>query len=480
MLALPENRRLTHVGVSVIAFCLAILLPAEAALAQRPASDRYRHLDSTTRTSDDPRRIPVAPGPRGPEGSIVLVGGRIFDGTGSAPREATLVIERNRITRLLPASSREYPTGARVIDVAGKMVMPGLIDLHTHLDYTDAGLSSDLANDPADAALRGAERLRYYLESGITSVRDVASHGTVPFRLKEWVAQNRIPGPRVFAAGKLITGLGGHGDAGRGSALATAVRVADGPDEWRLAVRENFAEGADVIKIASHFSEAEVRAAVEEAHDLGLKVTCDCETVYVHRAVEAGVDMIEHPLPRADSTIALMARKGVQADPTLVPYILIFDLAGGYWGSSSRRFTFSKEANLNVLRRMKQAGVKSGIGTDLVTGWFRHLPAPYITELKQFVAAGYTPAEALVAATRTGAELLDMSDKLGTLEAGKLADVIVVRGRPDQNVDDLANIDLVIRDGNLVLENGQVVIPRHTPVPMPKPAPPNNRSPFER
>jgi imidazolonepropionase-like amidohydrolase len=162
-----------------------------------------------------------------------------------------------------------------------------------------------------------------------------------------------------------------------------------------------------------------------------------------------------------------------------VPYILIFDLAGGYWGSSSRRFTFSKEANLNVLRRMKQAGVKSGIGTDLVTGWFRHLPAPYITELKQFVAAGYTPAEALVAATRTGAELLDMSDKLGTLEAGKLADVIVVRGRPDQNVDDLANIDLVIRDGNLVLENGQVVIPRHTPVPMPKPAPPNNRSPFE-
>lgn len=479
MLALPENRRLANLGGIATVLCLTMIVRPEPAQAQRPASDRYRHLDSTTGTTDDPRRIPVAPGPRGPEGSIVLVGGRVFDGTGSAAREATVVIERNRITRLLPAASREYPAGARVIDVAGKTVMPGLIDLHTHLDYTDVGLSSDLANDPADAALRGAERLRYYLESGITSVRDVASHGTVPFRLKEWVAQNRIPGPRVFAAGRLITGLGGHGDAGRGSPLATAVRVADGPDQWRQAVRENFAEGADVIKIASHFSEAEVRAAVEEAHDLGLKITCDCETMYVHRAVEAGVDMIEHPLPRADSTITLMARKGVQADPTLVPYILIFDAAGGYWGSTSRRFTFSKEANLEVLRRMKRAGIKSGIGTDLVFNWFRYLPAPYITELKQFLAAGYTPAEVLVAATRTGAELLDMSDKLGTLEPGKLADVIVVRGRPDQNLDDLVNIDLVIRDGNLVLQNGQVVIPRHTPVPAPQPRPASSQNRFE-
>jgi imidazolonepropionase-like amidohydrolase len=447
---------------------LALMLPVHPALGQRPAGERYRYLDSTTATSDDPRRVPRPSGPRGPEGAIVLVGGRLFDGTGGPVRDATVVIERNRITRILAPGARDFPANARIIDVAGKTVMPGLIDLHTHLDYTDVGLSTELANDPADAALRGVERLRYYLETGITSVRDVASHGTVPFRLKEWVAQNRIPGPRVFAAGRLITGLGGHGDAGRGSPLATAVRVADGPDQWRLAVRENFAEGADLIKIASHFSESEVRAAVEEAHDLGLKVTCDCETFYVHRAVEAGVDMIEHPLPRADSTIALMAQKGVQADPTLVPYILIFDAAGGYWGSTSRRFTFSREANLDVLRRMKRAGIKSGIGTDLVSTWFRYLPAPYLMELKQFIAAGYTTPEALVAATRTGAELLGMDDKLGTIAPGKLADVLVVQGRPDQNVDDLANVDLVIRDGYLVLEKGQVVIPRHVPVPPPR------------
>jgi imidazolonepropionase-like amidohydrolase len=109
-----------------------------------------------------------------------------------------------------------------------------------------------------------------------------------------------------------------------------------------------------------------------------------------------------------------------------------------------------------------------GIGTDLVVGWFRFLPAPYISELKQFVAVGYSIPEALTAATRINAEILDMDDKLGTLAPGKLADVIVVRGKPDQNLDDLAKIDIVIRDGFLVIKNGQAVVPRHVPVPPPQ------------
>ena len=110
-----------------------------------------------------------------------------------------------------------------------------------------------------------------------------------------------------------------------------------------------------------------------------------------------------------------------------------------------------------------------GIGTDLVADWFRDLPASYINELRQFIAIGYTPEEALVTATRTNAELLDMADKLGTLEPGKLADVLVVDGRPDRDVGDLANVDIVVRDGEVVVFGGQVVIPRHVPVEEPVP-----------
>jgi len=118
---------------------------------------------------------------------------------------------------------------------------------------------------------------------------------------------------------------------------------------------------------------------------------------------------------------------------------------------------------------MKEAGVKMGIGTDLAINWFRFLPTAYITELKQFVKVGYSIPEVLMTATKTNAEILDMDDKLGTLQSGKLADVIVIDGKPDANLEDLANIDIVIRDGYVLIEKGQVVIPRHKPLPEPKP-----------
>jgi imidazolonepropionase-like amidohydrolase len=453
-------------------FAVVLLLAVCAAmLAQEKARDRRRYLDAGTPVSDDPRRVPVPPGPRGPEGSIVLRGGRLFDGTGTPARNANVVIQRNRIIKIVPADSTDWPRDAQIIDVSGKTVMPGLIDLHTHITYDEPNVPVALSVSESDATLRGIERLRYYLECGITSIRDVASIGEVPFRLKQWVAQNRIPGPRVFAAGQLITGTGGHAAEALGprSPNYGSIREASGPDDWRQAVREQFKRGADVIKLASHFSRAEVAAAVEEAHALGLKATVDAETFYIQWAVEAGIDSVEHPLPRSDETIRLMAQKGTAAVPTLIPYIYIFDQDGGYFGSTSRRFTFSKEADLEMLRRLKRAGIKLGVGTDLILNWFRYMPDPYITELKHFVMAGYSVPEALVAATKTNSEILDMDDRLGTIEPGKLADVLVLDGKPDVDLNDLAKVDIVMRDGYLVVRGGRLFVPRHIPAPPPTP-----------
>ncbi len=444
-----------------------LLLAAPAGGQQR--QERTAFLDPSTEVTDDPRRIPVPPGPKGPDGVLVLHGGLIFDGTGSQPRDGSLVIERNKIIGILDVGDESWPDSAKVVDVQGMFVMPGLIDMHTHLTYTEPNVPVSHALDEADQTLRGMERLRFFIESGITSVRDVGSAGNVPFRLKDWVRQRRLVGPRIFPGGQLITGTGGHGAEGLDAHAPGygTMREASGPDDWREAVREQFKRGADFIKIGSHYSPEEVAAAVDEAHALGLKITADAETFYVTSAVEAGVDMIEHPLPRTDETIAMMVERGTEAVPTLIPYIYIFDLAGGYYGSTSRRFSFSKEDNLDLLSRMRKAGVKMGIGTDLVSDWFRYLPESYINELRQFLAVGYGLEEVLVTATRTNAELLDMADKLGTLEPGKLADVLVVDGRPDRDVGDLANVHLVVRDGEVVVQNGQVVIPRHIPVPEP-------------
>jgi len=220
------------------ALAAAILAAASfcgVAFPQEKAADRRRFLDPKTPVSDDPRRVPVRAGPRGPEGTLVLRGGRIFDGTGAAAHEGTLVIERNKIARILPAASTDWPSDATVIDVSGKTVLPGLIDLHTHLTYPLTAGDTGIAASEADGALRASEKLRYFIESGITSVRDVGSMGAVTFRLKEWVNENRVAGPRVFPAGAFITGDGGHSTENTPDNLIRmlgATRIANGPEMW--------------------------------------------------------------------------------------------------------------------------------------------------------------------------------------------------------------------------------------------------------
>ncbi|MDT9600124.1 amidohydrolase family protein [Sphingosinicella rhizophila] len=447
---------------SMLAAAIASGAAADPPLAK--PNDRSGLYDAKTQTTNDLRRLPVAPGTNVPKTNIFITNARLFDGTGVPVRAVDLLIQGDKLVRVGEPGG-EPPEGAEVIDARGRTVMPGLIDLHTHLTYVHAfGLPAPLSEESqAGAAIRGAERLRYYAESGITSVRDVASHGMAPFLLKEEVASGAIPGPRIFAAGQLIVGEGGHGTEYYALSTApgyaeAAVREASGPDEWRAAVRANFKSGADLIKLASHFNQEEVDAAVDEAHRLGLRVTVDSETIYTRMAVDAGVDSIEHPLPRSAETVTLMAKKGIASVPTFVPYQYI-NSGGGYNGSTSRRFTISDERMFALGAEMKAAGVKLGVGTDVTLDGHHYLPEVYVQELRNFRRLGYSASQALVAATLTNAEILGMDDRLGTLQPGKLADLIIVDGKPDQDIEDLKKVDLVIVGGRIIVRDGRAILP---------------------
>ena len=201
---------------------------------------------------------------------------------------------------------------------------------------------------------------------------------------------------------------------------------------------------------------------MDEAHALGLRITVDSETIYTEWAVEAGVDAIEHPLPRTDEVIAMMAQRGIASVPTVIPYDYIFEWMGSYHSSTSRRFELTGETTRAMLRKMKEAGVLIGLGTDLVFDWFRDLPYAYIQELEVYLECGFTPTEALLAATRDNARILGMEDKLGTLEVGKLADVIVVPGNLLEDFGALANVAQVFRDGYWVVRDGVVSRPHRS------------------
>jgi imidazolonepropionase-like amidohydrolase len=451
---------------------LPLTTVALEAQAQVSLQDR-RPVLKGIETVNDPRRIPQKP--VADKGKVtVLRGGRVFDAVSKSVRAATVVIDDNHIKAMLPTDSTDWPANARIIDVTGETVMPGLIDMHVHLTYPDSDANIDEQGSAIDGAMRGTRNLRWMIESGFTSVRDLNGIGEAPYVLAQWSADDAIPAPRVFTAGHIITGTGGHATERpltptHGHDYAIEV---NGADAWRGAVRQVFKDGASVIKIASHFAPDEVQAAVDEAHRLGLKVTCDCEGIYTEMAVKAGIDMIEHPLPRTDETIALMAKNHTASVPTLQVYQNVIDRNGGFYGSTSRRFAMTSQDDFDLFKKMKAAGIVMGVGTDTIGDANKMVPNVYIAELKWFVKGGYSLTDTLKAATIVNARLLDMDDKIGSLEVGKLADILVVRGKPDESLDDLKAVDLVIKDGIVFVENGQVITPRHVSQPLLKPSPP--------
>jgi imidazolonepropionase-like amidohydrolase len=377
------------------------------------------------------------------------------------------VIRGNRILDVGPAGQVKIPPKVdRTVDARGLYMVPGLVDLHMHVRQQRGDDFSMFRDSDAAAAIRGIEKLGLYLDGGITAVRDLGGANDVAQKIQEAVARHIFPGPRIFWAGRLISTRGGHGDeitetaSGHPKPLETSAsqRVATGPWDWRLAVREEIRRGVDLIKLTAPYDKEEVAAAVDEAHMLGLPVTADAFGDYVTWASQAGIDSIEHPLSISADTIKVMAEKKTALVPTLTafynPLTYGYPSAGippgGFFFTMSRRFSMTHDGNVETVRRAKAAGIKVGVGTDIPFENERRYPGDYFVELKFLRDAGLSNKEILEAATRVGGEILAIPDKLGTLQKGKLADVLVVAGDPLLDIENLRKMRLVVADGRVV------------------------------
>ena len=423
---------------------------------------------TTFTTTDDTRRVPVPPHDYSAAPLMVLQGGTLINGTGTAPiTDALVALRGDRIIYAGTASGAEVSTEeGRIIDTSGLYIVPGLIDLHIHFTQQRGMDFTRYRNSDAASAIRGVLLLGQLADAGVTAVRDVGTSNDVALRIKEAVERRMVDGPRVLWSGNLIAARGGHADeisstaTGKPKSTATSsrVRVATGPWDWRLAVREQIRKHADWIKLTSPYTREEVAAAVNEAHMQGIPVTVDSFGKYTEWASEAGVDSIEHPLGMDEHIIAVMARNKTDFVPTLTAFYNVEKTgypsagipSGGFFYTFARRFPVVHAQHLEMVRLAHEAGIRIGVGSDVPFENDVRYPQDYYVELGLLKDAGLSDEDVLASATRVGAEILRMEDKLGTLEAGKLADILVVGSNPLEDIQNLQDVKLVVADGRVI------------------------------
>jgi imidazolonepropionase-like amidohydrolase len=403
--------------------------------------------------------------------TTVVRADRLVDVTaGRLVEDAAVWIEDGRITRVeagVTGRPAGLPPGARFLDLGDHTLLPGLIDVHTHLSYDlDEGwLYRTVTDTLADHALRGAANARRTVEAGFTTVREVGAPGFADVSLAHAVDRGWLVGPRILPAGHAVTITGGHCDA-TGYAPGIAERdwrsgVADGPDEVMKAVRHQIKHGARWIKIcatagvlsfegpvgAQQLAEAEMRAAVEEAARHGVRVAAHAHGAEgIRAAVEAGVASIEHGSVLTDETLALMRERGTYLVPTTYLADAI-DLDALPPPIRAKAESILPQARDSV-RRAIAAGVPIAYGTD--AGVYPH--GLNARELGVLVTRGMTPLEALRTATVHAAALLGLDDR-GALAPGRLADLIAVPGNPLEDVTVTERVAFVMKGGDVV-KNG--------------------------
>jgi imidazolonepropionase-like amidohydrolase len=379
---------------------------------------------------------------------IALTGGTLIDGNGGAPvPDAVVLIQGKKILQAGPGAAVKVPAAAEKIDVRGKFVLPGFIDCHIHTTYPFNEIEY-FTDDDATTTLRALYIMNNYLKCGVTAVRDVGSNVASMKALKGAQRAGYVDSIRLFPCGDLITVTGGHGDGLKG------VKAADGPWEWRKAVRQMSKEGFDHIKISPTFTLEEVLAAADEAKTLGMRITSHgggasdtTPTTMTKVAVQGGVQCIEHLNEMEVDVLDLMAQKGVFCVPTMAVYHDLYKT-----GQTPRMLVEKRHWTWSMHEKLFQEARKRkifmGIGTDYVIDLKRY-PAAYFGELKEFVELGVSPMETLVTATKNGSVILGKADEIGTIETGKLADIQVVKGDPLKSFDVLGSPEIVIVDGRI-------------------------------
>ncbi|MGA9355788.1 MAG: amidohydrolase family protein [Terriglobales bacterium] len=398
--------------------------------------------------------------------TVVVRAGRLLDvKSGKVLSDQTIIIHGDRIASVGALGDQKLPPDATVIDLSNATVLPGLIDAHTHLTFTTNFGYSRLGISIPREALNGARNARVTLDAGFTTVRNLGADGYTDVALRDAINAGDVPGPRMLVSGPPLSITGGHGD---NNLLpfeyhATSEGVADGVDGVRRMVRQNIKYGADLIKVmasggvlshgdnpqASQYTEEEMRAIVEEAHRLGRKVAAHAHGAQaILWASRAGVDSIEHGSYIDDACIAEMKKNGTYLVPTLYLMDWFYENAEKI-GTPPELIAKAREvmpaARKNVQRAFA-AGVKVGFGTDAAV--YPH--GLNAREFAVYVKLGMTPLQAIQTATVNDADLLGWSDRVGTVEAGKFADLIAVDGDPLADVTTLERVKFVMKGGEVV------------------------------
>ncbi|MFM7293941.1 MAG: amidohydrolase family protein, partial [Burkholderiales bacterium] len=400
--------------------------------------------------------------------TTVLSCGRLLDVTTlKLASEQSIVVEAKKITRV----SAGYVTiaNARTVDLKNHTCLPGLIDLHVHLSSElspAARYAESFSLNPPDYAVRGVANAEKTLMAGFTSVRDLGSPPGVGVALRNGINRGFIKGPRIQAAGG-VSSTGGHGDPTNGlraDLMATgSANLADGPDDARRMVRQRYKEGFDLIKIATTggvlslsksgdaplLADEELATIVKTARDYSMPVVTHAHGAEgMKRAIRAGVQTIEHGTYMDDEAFALMKQYGTWLVPTIS--------AGRYVAEKSKIADFfpeivrPKAATIGPLiqgtfGRAYKAGVKIAFGTDQGV-------APHGENAREFeymVEGGMPPLETIRAATLSAATVMGMATQLGSLEAGKLADIVAVPGDPSKDISVMSKVAFVMKDGTI-------------------------------
>jgi len=394
-----------------------------------------------------PHRFPAliaAPSPG--QGRLWLTGARLLDGTGGPVRDGAAVLVDDGVIARVTSASEPCPDGARPLDLGQRTLMPGLIDAHTHaaghVPGTLRGAEQEL---PGTAAHFLQGELREYLRLGVTTIRVTGSQGQRPQEARQAMRYGAFRGPRVLTCGKIISAT-----APGGRFYGDMYREADGPDDVRRAVREQIRAGADFIKVMTtgarsneledpdplQLTEAELSAVADEVHRMGFRLSAHAEGLAgCEAAIAHGADTIEHGmyLHQRPDLLEAMAASGQVLIPTLSGYYWMAGLGDAVDPAAAERVAemppaLIELANHNIeqggasMRAARDAGVKIAMGSDMRLGAG--------LEIQRMIQHGLTPGEALTAATGTAAQALDLGEHVGTVAAGKLADLLIVDGDP--------------------------------------------------